>query len=478
MAVVPITTYNSMKQQADASFGRMRSAQEELLAEKRKLLRLTQESGGMSKEDLQAMQTKFDAANEQIQEELDSLREEFGRQLGKQAQEYKRALTEIRSLAEGNKHDLDSLNNRISSLETSVKSQFDVLAKRMQNNRKQSLYYYQQLKETVDQIEKLFPEKYEVLFPDQLQPGSYVLRSALDSVLEDIGLGRYEAAIGLSQTYLPEAINTLGLLEFFHAAFLKAEKDTKKALSDLLARVEKLEKPKKTVLHIGKDVEYEDNHGIGYWARELFGEIRQRLSDANARFDICADAHDEKGLTLIHQDIDVLNGQISACEQIEESERRLHYECCERAAQVIDILDANDDNAWYVEEYHINEEDLRDPVYMTLARPEGYRVTVACYQERGISQTEPSTVRCELEVFDNGIEKADAGRCCTIYRNIATILATHGIVLDSEIGNETQSANSKSFIRNAIDHEGQARTRWLSAAKKAIGLFVEVKEWV
>ncbi len=474
MATLPRTQVESMRRQADLSASKRQNADQELLTQRRKLDALAQESGGMSKEDLRAMQQRFDAANKDIQGELEELRIQFGQELGKQALENKRALAEIRRLAEGNKRDLDSLNEEILSLEKSVKGQFERLEKLAQDNRKQALYYYGQLRNIVAQIDERFPDKYEVLYPDQLQPGAYVLRSVLGSVLEDIDRGNFEAAIGLAQTRLPEAVSVLAQLEFYHTAFLNAEMETKKTVSALMTRVRDLEKPKKTELLIGKGGEYEDKYGISYWARELFEEIKRRLSDTESRFDICDESNDSEGLALIRQDADKLNDQLSACEQIEANERRLHFECCECASQVFDILDSNDPGLWKLEELHINEEDLREPVYMTLVRPEGYRITVACYPERAPGLTASGIIRCELEVFDNGTEKDDAARCCIIYSNIATILAAGGISLDSQPRSELSAANSKSFIHSAIDHEGQARTKWLNAAKKAMGLFEEV----
>lgn len=474
MAVVTREQFNAMQRQANLSDSKRQNADQELLTEKRKLEQLVREGSGMSKEDLQAILKRFDATNKDLQEDLEDLRERFGQELGKQALDNKRAFAEIRRLAEGNKHDLEDLNNEISALEKSIKAHFDKLEKLAQDNRKQALYFYGQLREFAEQIEEQFPDKYEVLYPEQLQPGAYVLRSVLGSVLENIDRGNYEAAIGLAQTYLPAAINILGHLEFYHTAFLNVQANTKKSLSALIGRIKKLEKPKKTVLNIGKDAEYEDIHGIAYWTRELFDELKQRLSDTKMRFDTCDEAHDTEGLNLISRDLDTLNEQLSICEQIEANERRLHYECCERASQVFDILDANDQKLWTLEELHINDADLREPIYMTLVRPEGYRITVACYPERESNLTAPGNVRCEMEVFDGGNEKEDTARCCIIYRNIATVLAAGGITLDSQPDNGISAASSKTFISSTIDHEGKARDRWLNAAKKAIGLFEEV----
>ncbi len=468
MVIVNRTQYDSMRSQAASSAARRQSADQELLEQRRKLEQLARDGGGMSKEDLRAIQKRFDATNKALRDELEELRERFGQELGKQALENKRAIAEIRHLAEANQHDLEGLSREITGLENSIKAHFDRMEKRAQDNRKQALFYYEQLREIVEQVDELFPDKYEVLYPDQLQPGAYVLRSALGYVLEDIDRGNLEAAIGLAQTYLPEAVSTLGQLEFFHTAFLNTEADAKKALCTLGDRVRKLEEPKRTELCVGK-AEYEDEHGIAYWARELFCELKRRSTNSETRFGICDEAHDTAGLTLIRQDVDTLDEQLSICEQIESNERRLHYECCERASQVFDALDANDPKLWTLEELHVNEADLREPIYMTLTRPEGYRITVACCPERGANLTAPGNVRCELEVFDSGEEQDDVARCRIIYGNIATVLATSGIVIAPQPEDGAAAATSRSFIRSAIDNEEQARNNWLSAARRAIG---------
>ncbi len=474
MAVIYRDQYNSMKIQADLSNTKMLNADRQLLIEKRKLEQLSRERGGLSKEDLREMQKKFDSASRDIQEELESLREEFGRQLGRQALENKRSLAEIRRLAENNKRDLDSLNKEIGSLEKKVKEQLDSLARQLQEDRKQALYYYDQFGEIVRKIGERFPDKYEVLYPEQLQPGYYALRSGLGSVLEDIEAKRFEAAIGLAQSLLPGAVNMLGLLEFYHTTFINVEAETKKTLSNLLNRVNDAEKPKKTVLNIGESAEFEDDHGIAYWARELYAELKQRISAANTQFAVCDEAHDAEGLTKIHHDLEVFNDQLTICEQIEENERQIHYECCERTIQIYEILAENEpSNNWTPIETHVNEEDLREPVYMTISRQDGFQITIACYPERSKNLTAPGKVRSKLEVFDRGSEKEDAAKCRNLYRNVATVLAINGIELDYPSEGDTLTANSKTFIHSAIDHEGQARNKWLYAAKKAIGLFEE-----
>ena len=221
MAYVNRNQYNTMRNRAQQSDSRKKTADSEVKQEAAKLDQLRRESSGMSAADLQRMQRRFDDANRALQKELEDLRVELGLQLGRQAVETRRALDEIRRLAEGNKRDLEEVNRQIGALEKRIDREVRRLAQQMEGKRKQALCCCDRYGELVKRVQELFPEKYELLFPDVLQPGFYVLQTGLGYVLDNIEHGDYEAAIGVAQTRIPEATRMLGHLEFFHSAFLR-----------------------------------------------------------------------------------------------------------------------------------------------------------------------------------------------------------------------------------------------------------------
>ncbi len=474
MAVLPADQVNAMRRQADLSETLRQNADKAVLQEKRRLSELSRETAGMSADDLREIQKKFDQSNREIQEEVESLREELGKSLGKLTLEYKRSIADISRAAEKNKRDLESLNKEITSLEAKIKKQFDELAQQIQTNRKRALYYYDHLKQTVERISKLFPEKYELLYPDQLQPNYYTLRSSVGSVVEDIEQGNYEVAIGLAQIRLPEAISILGLLEFYHKSFLDADAAAKGAFSKLMDRVKKHDGKKVTTVCINDDIEFDDEYGIAYWVRELYSELKARISETKSRLEACKESNDADGLTMVRRDIDELNEQLSICEQIEENERRLHYECVYKAHMIRRALVRTKQNPWSLDgKIQTNQDDLREPVYMELTRSDGYRATVACIPERSANLTRQGSVRCELDVFDKGTEKDDLAGCRINYDNLALALRSAGIELSPRTALGT-TTSSKSFFEGAVNCDEQNRTKWLTAAKKAIGLFEEV----
>lgn len=473
MAVVNRDHYYAMESQANNADYRRREADQKVSGEAERLKALRAEADGMSQADLRKLQKKFTDASEDIQRELDALREEFGKQLGKQASENARAVAEIRRLANENKRDLDKLSKDLNSLEKKIKTQFEALAAKLQDDRKQALYCYGQLDTLVKQISELFPEKYELLYPDQLKPTFYVFQASTATVVQEIKAGHYEVAIGLAKLRIPEAIATLGLLSHFHDAFLKAGAETKQALLSILNRVDRLEQPKTTTVCIDGEVEYDDDHGPAYWARELYSEIVKRILESRERFNVCEDDHDTDGLTKLLRDIGELNEQLTACEQIEENERLLHYTCYQRAYQIYRTLTRTNRNPWSLVDIHINEEDLREPVYLILSRPDGYRATFTCIPERKACLTEPGTVRCELEVFDSGDEKDDLSACEINHKNIALTLETTGIQLCAK-PHTAENIDSKTFVDGVINQEAQTRARWMNAAKEAIGLLEEI----
>ncbi len=465
--------YNSMNNQARTADMRRKSADSDVLKERQRLEQLARE-GGLSASDLSALKNKIDSASKDLQDELESLRVELGRQLGKQALENQRVISSVRQLAEANKRSLEKVNRKINILEKRINAQVSEIAHQLENDRKQALFYYDQLAETVNKISSLFPDKYEALHPENLQPGYYVMQSTVAFILDDIDHKDYEAAISLAQTRIQEAVNMLAQLEFYHTAFLNAEAEVKAVLSNLMKRVRKMAKPKKTTLLIGRDSEeYEDVHGITYWAREFFEEITQRISDSNTSFDIFDDSHDTEGLMRILEDVNVLNEQLSICEHIEENERKLHFECVERVAQIYNALNENDGGTWDGFEWHFNEEDLREPVYATIINSMGHQVVIACIPDRSTDLAAMGNVRCEIEVYDKDGRKDDLARCDIIYKNIVTVLSGYGLAPDTGNKDRALENDSKTFIGGTNRRETELLTRWIGAAQKAIGLLEE-----
>ena len=458
-----------MVAQANQSGARKRNADQIVHEHIQRLKDLKRESKGMSAADLKAMETKINSAEKSIQKEMDAIREEFGRQLGRQAVETRNALREVRRLAEGNKSDLEKLRREIVTLEKRMEEEFRRWNRDLQNKRKRALLLCDQLDEHVKAIQNLYPEKYELLYPDQLHPGVFVLQSGLASILECIEGGNYEAGIGLALSRLPEAISIQGQFEHYHETYQKTNKEASDSMNRIRERIRSLNEPKETNV-ASHGWGYTDKYGISYWARELYAEVESRLELLEAQRKECEKAHDSEGLSLIIQAVQELNDKITDCETIEMNERMLHYECCGMAKQIMDVLNQNDGGVWELQETHINEEDRREPVYAVLSRPEGDHITVACIPERSEDPLALGDVHCEIEAFDRKMEKEDISRCRIVLQNAVTVLASNGIAIGDRQIEESQSGTKDAFVQTAIYNEGQARSKWLGQTKEVIGL--------
>lgn len=473
MITVDEAYYNSMKNQALNSIGRRNLAEADLFDKRRRLEQLNKELGEMSAEDLIAFQKNLDASKENLQDELDSLKEELGIQLGKQALENKELIESISKLAQGNKEDLDDVSEQISKIEKSFSNTIAKKVRKIESDKTQAMFYYSQLSELIEHISKLYPEKYEALFPEQLNPQFYVLKTTIGYVADNIENEYYEVAIGIAQLGMREAVNSLALLECFHAEFLNIKKIAETKLKKLIFKISELEKPKITKLTI-EDSEYADKYGIAYWTRELYGEILDRVEEIQNKYKEFNYTHDAKKMSELSKDVDVIEEQINYCQELEENERKLHYECCEKAAQILDALNENDRGKWHFQDIHIDEEDLRKPVYINLTNSEGYMLSIACIPERDIDVFVHGTVRCEFDIFNLEGKKKDDTHCNIIYENIALLLADRGLpILDRQeyLGNVS---NSNSFRDIGVCQAEEKRARWVMEAKKKIGLFEEV----
>ena len=468
MAVVNHNTYISMSAQASQS-GHMRNAADrELLAARARLSQFEKEENALRTGSSRMIEKKIREAQKILQDDIDELREEFGRQLGKQAVTAKKMLDDVRRLAESNSKELDHVNKRISALEKQLDSTFKELVTQIDTARKQAVCYYDQLSNMIEQIGKMHPETYEILFPDVLQPGYAVLRNSLMSVLDDLNQGCYEAAIGVAQTRLPEAVNMLGHLEFYHASYLRVSREASSLLETLEGQLRVMRSTEGKPITFGNEVEYEDAHGADYWARELYEDLRNKTDALSSRLSEYAETLDFEAMEPLIPQLQEIARQCSDCTAISDRERQLHFACVERAAQVYDILHRND-SSWSVKEWHINDDDLRDPISFVLTRPEGYCVAIACIPERG-APFQQGTVRVELDSFDCGMSKNDFGRCKIIYENTAAVLGESGILQGSTCKPKGFTADSQAFIQETAANEKASRTMWLNQTKRTLGL--------
>lgn len=467
MAVVNRDTYNSMKAKAAQSGSARDAADRAVLSERARLIQLEKGENGLRMDASQLIERRINDASGVLQDDLDELREEIGKQLGKQAIATRKMLDDVRRLAETNSSELDEVNKQISALEKRVDGEFKKIIEQIDTAKKQALCYYKQLDDVIAQIAKLHPEKYELLFPDVLQPGFIVLRTSLGTVADDINQGYYEAAIGVAQTRLPEAVNMLGHLEFYHTSYLRVSQEALGLLKRLKARLKALCSNEKRLIAFEDDVEYEDTHGADYWSRELYESISERLDDASSRMDEYVDTLDFEAIGVLLAELNEIERQCSACKTISDNERQLHFECVEHAARIFDILHRNDNN-WSFREQYINEADMRDPISIVLTSPEGYSVVVACIPERG-TLSQYGRVRVEIDSFDSGLSKEDIGRCKVIYENTIAVLHANGVIQSSNRKNGF-TADSHSFIQKTTIDENTSRATWLNKTKTVLGL--------
>lgn len=443
----------------------------ELAKEMNRLRNLVQKSGMMTVSDVEKLEEKIDSANDEIHAELLRIREDIGIELGKQAIENKKRLDRLQALSENNEKQLNSVEEQIDDLESIVNAHITEIASKLKTDREQAVFYYESLAAIIARIERLYPEKYEVLYQEQLQPGFYALRTALSDAGENIEKGYYETAISVAQIRIPEAFNVVNQLEVFHGEFLSTDEVTRQRLETAEKWIKEADQVKQTKIVVD-GTEYDDNYNLSYWARELYEEITNKMKQVKSNYLVCADALDTKGLLLVQKDIEGINSIMSVAEIVENNERTMHYECCEHAAKIYDALYENDNYRWAIKENRINENDLREPICMILNNKAGNEIVVTCFPTRGDDLTSSWAINCQIEVFDKDRQKDDLTKCNIIYNDVVAVLSGYGLLPCSNKAGVT-GGESKSFIESTIQKEISCRNNWIEEAKRSVGLTEE-----
>ncbi len=468
MAVVNRNTYQATKTRAAQASTARRAADQEILSERARLLQLERDEKELRRDSAHMIERELNEASSILQDDLDALREEFGQQLGKQAVATKKMLDDVRRLANLNSKELDEVNQQIASLEKRLDGDLKRIVAQIDTAKKQAVCFYDQLSGIVGQIAKLSPEKYEVLFPDILQPGYMILKTSLGTIQDDINQGYYEAAIGVAQTRLPEAVHMLGHLEFYDASYRRIYKKASSLLGKLNSQLNAMRATNVRTVVFGDEVEYEDSHGADYWARELFDIISGSIESFNKRLNEYSKVLDIDAIEKLWAEMQGGERQCAACIAISDQERQLHFECVEKVAQASDILLANDSN-WTFKAWNINSDDMRDPASAVLTSPEGYSIVIICSPERSIAG-QAGSVRMEIDAFDCGMSKEDLGRCKVICESVTSVLHANGMLRGEQAIPNACTTDSQSFIRRATIDENTSRVKWLNKAKATLGL--------
>lgn len=463
-----------MRAAANASDSRRRSAEQSVRIQQERLNKLSMESKGLSASELRSLQARFDKANQVVQSEIAAVRVNYEKQLKQQSNETKRMIADVRKLAEKNKTELADVKKKISSLEAKVNNEFQKIEDDQRRKKEHALYYFEGLSNLIDKMSLLSPEKYELLYPEMLQPKYYTFKETLCSVLESINKGYYEAAIGLAQTRTPEAVSILAQLEYYNVVFTKTKKQLDKEIRMLLEKKDALENEHITTVKLKNGDEYDDKYGVPYWTREIYSEISSYLDKNLEQYDMFVEALDTEGLLSVQKSLNRLSEQLNLCEKLADNERVLSYECYDLAANIYEILNKNDLDMWKIEGVYSNEDDLREPTYLLLKTTNGsitYHITIICYPERNVNPRNKGCIRCEIEVFDQQYEKEDISRCDTFYRKVITILKENGVNAPLDNASKSVSSSSnESFVKQVLCCEGKARNKWIDLTKKEIGL--------
>ena len=474
MAVVDRSRYDSMRAAANASDSRRRSAEQSVRIQQERLDKLSLESKGLSASEIRSLQSRFDKANQVIQSEIETVRVNYERQLKQQSYETKQMIAEVRKLAENNKTELADVKKKISSLEAKVNIEFQKIKDDQRRKKEQAIYYYEGLSNLVDKISLLSPEKFELLYPEILQPKYYTFKETLCSILESINKGNYEAAIGMAQTRTPEAVSILAQLEYYNEIFNNTKRQTDIEIKLFLEKKVALEDEHITTVKLKNGDEYDDKYGVPYWTREIYSEISAYLDKNLEQYAMFVEALDTEGLLSIQNSLKRLSDQLNLCEKLADNERVLSYECYDLAANIYEILNKNDPDMWKIESVYSNEDDLREPTYLLLKMTNGkitYHITIICYPERSVNPNNIGCARCEIEVFDQQYEKDDLSRCDTFYRKVITILKENGIEISSnDSDNKVVVSDNDLFVKQVFSCEGKTRNKWIDLTKKAIGL--------
>lgn len=448
------------RRKARADAGR-KQANEEVRRVRNEMNRLRRESDVSTQQVLDQIQTAMNV----LFAENETLRVDMEQELLQYIQQTQQQMADFQSTIADVAYQAEEIDRKIDTLSAEVAERFRVLTEAAEQEKQRAQLYVNQYALILQQI--------HVLHPERLTPGE--VEQNFDPVIGFLEMnmanGDYQAAIGVSQTKMPEALAFHLRLEVLNAEYEDLCDRAEYAVETLTPIIQHLLSPQENARRIViGDGEYEYNGDLMYWTNELLQLAVDNFENTCRNYET---AEFEMDLDQLRHCLDYFNqidNQLTLCEMLAEEQFRLFGGIGNLASAICASLTR--DEAWTLAEEDFMDQDMRRSYRMSYVDGDGNTVSFVLLPNREISPAgEPGEIQFLIDVT-NGDGTQDHYRC----RHICSAVLSRLMQDKIEIGATNRNGvyctapDKRTFLSRASAQGDQIKEERLEAVRVQLQL--------
>ena len=457
--------YNRTREADRAAARKRQESDQKLRSEKERLRRAEKERAEAAARDERLMNQRLQAETDRLLEGIDQVSDELRSALQRHVQQTQYQMDGMRSSIRDLQSQADRLDDKIDQLSRTVAERFQEIADATARQRTRAQLYVNQFNQLLDQVDALHPEK---LTPGVVEQELAPVRSflSMDMTNED-----YQAAIGVAQTKIPEAMALRSQLELLNARFLELQAEAAQQIQTLEQRIRQLQDPSQNsaMISVGAG-SYEYDGEIVFWTNGLFTVAEDNYTGICRRYELAETEMDLEGMEICIGQLNQVELQLTECEALAHHEFQIFGMVQNLASAIYEVLTA--DEAWTLTQSGFAQDDARRAFQMAFVDGDGNTAAFVVIPNREVSeQGRVGEIQFLVDVCD-GIKTENRERCAILRNGILSRLQAQGI----EIGAHNQnpgyaiSADQTSFVSEAISQADRIKENRLAIVREQLQL--------
>ena len=287
----------------------------------------------------------------------------------------------------------------------------------------------------------------------------------------DMTNGDYQAAIGVAQTKIPEAVALRTRLEILNAEFRDLQAEATQLIEELQQRIQQLQDTGRNSRSITVGANsYEYDGDIVYWTNDLFTVVEQNFNGTCQRFELAETEMDLASMRIAINQLNQIALQLTECEELAQHEFQLFGMVQNLASTIYEVL--TEDEAWTLSRSGFAEDDARRAFQMAYVDGDGNTASFVVIPNREVSsQGRLGEIQFMVDVCD-GIKTRNRERCAILRNGILSRLQSHGIEIGAHNHNPRYAISSDqvSFINEATSQGDRIKENRLAIVREQLQL--------
>ena len=288
--------------------------------------------------------------------QIDGIRTDFGVALGQQNLKLRKELDTIRQSVQTADKRLDSLEMKIDKVTKQFDADLRAIVERISRQKDRAQVYLNQLEVLLEQINTLHPEK---LTPGQVEQ----IRESEKFVKVNIANSDFQAAIGIAQTAIRDAVQLLAELERLNKEFNDYKMHAQAACLEITMQIKRLTdtEANRKVIRMGsgdEEREYTYEGNIEFWTDGIFTQLCDAYAgDEKFITETFIPQMDIENLKRATESIPSYRARLELCQKLAEDEFSISCAVQDTAMAIYTAL--TKDGTWQLKDSGFDDSDIR-----------------------------------------------------------------------------------------------------------------------